>query len=131
MPKPSLPRTLRQQPTVAEVRFWRLIHPIRQTGWHFRKQAPIGRYVVDFVCHSSRLIVEIDGDSYYSEAGIARDAVRTAFLIGEGYRLLRFTNLDVMENEEAVYDAVVGVLGASGATPSQPPPSEGEVPSGG
>ena len=125
MRKPSLPKILRQQPTPFEVRFWRIIHPIRQAGWHFRKQAPIGRYVVDFVCHRARLIVEIDGDSHYSEDGIARDAVRTAFLAGEGYRLLRFSNLEVMENEEAVYLAVVAARGASGPTPSRPPPSRG------
>ncbi len=113
----ELAKKTRQQPTPFEVRFWRLIHPIRQAGWHFRKQAPIGRYVVDFVCHRARLIVEIDGDSHYSDGGIARDAVRTAFLESEGYRLLRFTNLDVMDNEEAVYLAVVEVLGASGPTP--------------
>jgi len=99
----ELAKKLRRQPTPSEVSFWRLIHPIRQAGWHFRKQAPIGRYVVDFVCHSARLIVEIDGDSHYSEAGIARDGVRTALLNGEGYRILRFTNLDVMENGEGVY----------------------------
>ncbi|MCR6671168.1 endonuclease domain-containing protein [Devosia ginsengisoli] len=116
MPKSSLPRILRQQPTQAEIRFWRLIYSLRQQGWHFRKQAPIGRYVVDFACHSARLVVEIDGDSHYTDRGIAHDAVRTAFLVGEGYRVLRFTNLDVMDNEEAVYDAVAAALGASGPT---------------
>ncbi len=125
MPRSSLPRILRQQPTPFEIRLWRIVHPIRQAGWHFRKQAPIGRYVVDFVCHHARLIVEIDGDSHYSEGGMARDAVRTAFLVGEGYRLLRFTNLEVMENEEAVYLAVIEAIGASGSTPSRPPPSRG------
>ena len=113
----ELARKLRRQPTPFEVRFWRLIHPIRQAGWHFRKQAPVGRYVVDFVCHQAKLIVEIDGDSHYSDGGIARDAVRAAFLEGEGYRLLRFSNLEVMQNEEAVYLAVVEALSASGPTP--------------
>ena len=116
--RPSLPKILRQQPTRSEIRFWRILYPIRQAGWHFRKQAPIGRYVVDFVCHRAKLIVEIDGDSHYTESGMAGDAIRTAFLTGEGYRVLRFTNLDVMENEEAVYDAVQAALGASGPTSS-------------
>lgn len=120
MSKPTLARKLRRTPTPFEVRFWRLIHPIRQAGWHFRKQAPIGRYVVDFACHRARPIVEIDGDSHYSQDGIARDAVRTAFLTAEGYRLLRFTNLEMMENEEAIYLAVAEALRASGPTPSQP-----------
>jgi very-short-patch-repair endonuclease len=111
MPRQTLARALRRQPTPFEIRFWRLIHPIRQAGWHFRKQAPIGRYVVDFVCHRARLIVEIDGDSHYSDEGMAGDQVRTAFLEGEGYRVLRFTNVDVMENEEAFYLAVEQALG--------------------
>ena len=125
MAKPSVPRILRQQPTPFEIRFWRLIHPIRQAGWHFRKQAPIGRYVVDFACHRAKLIVEIDGDSHFSDDGMAHDAVRSAFLTGEGYRLLRFTNLEIVESEEAVYGAVWAALGADGPTPSPPPPSRG------
>ena len=67
MARNSLPRKLRQTPTLAEVRFWRLLYPVRQMGWHFRKQAPMGRYVVDFVCHSARLIVEIDGETHFTE----------------------------------------------------------------
>ena len=125
MPKSSLPRTLRQQPTPSEVRFWRLIHPLRHGGWHFRKQPMIGRYVVDFVCHGAKLIVEIDGDSHYTDEGIGRDVVRSAFLTGEGYRLLRFTNVEVMENDDAVCMVVAQALDASEVTPSRPPPSRG------
>ncbi|WP_375599222.1 endonuclease domain-containing protein [Devosia sp. Naph2] len=121
----SLPRKLRQNPTIAEIRSWRILYPIRQLGWHIRKQAPIGRYVVDFVCHSARLIVEIDGETHFSDTGIRQDAVRTAFLEGEGYRVLRFNNREVLENEAAVYDIVLAALEASSVTPSQPPPSRG------
>lgn len=64
--------------------------------------------------------MEIDGDSHRTEEGIARDAVRTAFLVGEGYRVVRFTNLEVMENDEAVYMAIVEALDASGPSPSLP-----------
>lgn len=109
----TLQRKLRRQPTAPEIRFWRLIHPIRQAGWHFRKQAPIGRYVVDFVCHRARLIVEIDGDTHFQPEGIARDRVRTAFLSGEGYRVLRFTNDEVVNTEEGVYLSVLGALSPS------------------
>jgi very-short-patch-repair endonuclease len=126
VPNQSLPKILRRQPTLAEVRFWRLIHPLRQS-WHFRKQAPIGRYVVDFACHSARLIVEIDGDSHYTAAGIAHDGERSAFLAGEGYRVLRFTNREVMDNAEGVYLAVEQALGASGPHPLPASPIKGEV----
>ena len=117
MARNSLPRKLRQQPTPAEIRFWRLIYPIRQEGWHFRKQAPIGRYVVDFACHAAKLVIEIDGDSHFMQDGLARDVVRTAFLVGEGFRVLRFTNSEVMEDDEAVYLVVTDALREAGTTP--------------
>jgi very-short-patch-repair endonuclease len=125
MARNTLPRKLRRTPTLAEVRFWRLLYPVRQMGWHFRKQAPMGRYVVDFVCHPARLIIEIDGETHFTEQGMRYDAVRTAFLEGEGYQVLRFNNQEVTEGAEAVYDIVLAALDASGATPSQPPPSRG------
>ncbi len=101
---------LRKNPTVAEIRFWRLIEQLRLGGYHFRKQCPIGPYVVDFACHHARLIVEIDGDSHFMGAGPTRDARRTAFLEAEGYAIVRFTNLDVMTNPDGVYAAVVSAL---------------------
>ncbi|WP_082561311.1 endonuclease domain-containing protein [Devosia sp. Root685] len=125
MTRDSLPRKLRRQPTPPEIRFWRLIHPLREAGWHFRKQSPIGRYVVDFVCHRAKLIVEIDGDSHYLPEGMARDVVRTRFLVGEGFRVVRFTNSDVMTAEEGVYLEVVRGLESTEVTPSRPPPSRG------
>jgi very-short-patch-repair endonuclease len=125
MPTETLPRKLRQQPTSKEIRFWRLIHPIRQQGWHFRKQAPIGRYVVDFVCHHAKLIVEIDGDSHFTSEGLKSDEIRTRFLVTEGFRVLRFTNADVMTASEGVYLELLRALDASGITPSRPPPSRG------
>lgn len=107
----SRARSLRSNPTPAEVRFWRLIYPLRSDGVHFRKQAPIGPFIVDFVCNSSRLIVEIDGDSHFDDSGIAADAARTAYLKGHGYRVLRFTNLEVMAQPEGVFAEVVSALG--------------------
>ena len=99
----SRARSLRSNPTPAEVRFWRLINPLRSDGVHFRKQ--------DFVCNASRLIVEIDGDSHFDDSGIAADAARTAYLKGHGYRVLRFTNLEVMAQPEGVFAEVVSALG--------------------
>ena len=103
-------RRLRQTPTPAEVAFWQLIYTLRTGGYHFRKQAPIGPYVVNFVCHAEKLVVEVDGDSHYTDAGIAKDAVRTAFLKANGYRVLRFTNAYVLGNREGVFDVVAAAL---------------------
>jgi len=107
----SFARRLRREQTSAERRFWALLHPWRMAGWHLRRQAPIGPYVVDFVCKRCKLIIEIDGDSHYSDPGQRRDAVRSAYLAELGYRVLRFTNLDVSDGAHGVFDVLRGVLG--------------------
>ena len=104
-------RALRREQTPAERAFWALLHPWRERGMHWRRQAPIGPYVVDFCCKSRKLVVEIDGDSHFSDAGISRDAVRTDFLRQRGFTVLRFTNVDVLESDEGVFEILRGVLG--------------------
>ena len=117
----ALARRLRQQSTPAEISFWIAIHTLRQGGWHFRRQAPIGPYIVDFVCKRAKLVFEIDGDSHYTDEGIARDAIRTDYLESRGYRVVRFTNLDLI-NPDGVFEMVSGLLED---TPSHPPPDRG------
>jgi very-short-patch-repair endonuclease len=104
-------RKLRREQTPAERQFWALLHPWRDNGWHWRRQAPIGPFVVDFVYKRGLLIVEIDGDSHYQDAGVARDANRTAYLERLGYAVVRFTNADVLENAEGVFDVMREMLG--------------------
>ena len=118
MPRTDLARHLRRNFTPAEASFWILLHPLRQSGWHFRRQAPIGPYIVDFACKRSRLIVEIDGDSHYTDPGIARDTIRSAYLASRGYRILRFTNHDVLANPDGVFETVTTVLAEFKSTPS-------------
>lgn len=103
-------RKLRKNPTPAEIRFWRLIAPLR-TLHHFRKQVAMGPYVVDFASHSARLVVEIDGDSHFVGDGPERDALRDAALRAHGYRVMRFTNEEVMRNPEGVCLALAEALG--------------------
>ncbi|WP_157959753.1 endonuclease domain-containing protein [Devosia submarina] len=107
----SFARKLRREQTPAERRFWRLLEPWRERGCHWRRQAPIGPYVADFVFKQGKLIVEIDGDSHYHDAGMAHDVRRTDYLTGLGYRVVRFTNSDVLGNSEGVYDILRGLLG--------------------
>ena len=85
---------------------WRLLYPFRTGGFHFRKQAALGPYVIDFVCHHSGLVIEVDGGQHYAAAGRAADAMRDAYLNERGYRVLRFSNLDVLTNPGAVYASV-------------------------
>lgn len=94
------------------MRFWRLIQPLR-TQFHFRKQVKMGRYVVDFASHKAKLVVEIDGDTHYVGNAPERDRERDRVLEAHGYRVLRFTNLEVMSNPEGVWTVLVGVLGAT------------------
>jgi len=113
-------RKLRRDQTPAERRFWAVLHPWREAGQHWRRQAPIGPYVVDFVCKGEKLIVEIDGDTHFSEAGLAHDERRTAFLKDRGYHVLRFTNGE-MANPEGVFVVLSGLIGAPGVSPKGTP----------
>jgi very-short-patch-repair endonuclease len=81
-------RTLRQNMTEAERRVWQILRSHRMTGYQFRRQVPIGRYIADFVCHEARLIVEIDGGQH--DRSSPREAERSGFLQNQGYRILRF-----------------------------------------
>jgi very-short-patch-repair endonuclease len=116
----SFARRLRRDQTAAERRFWALIRPWRDSGWHWRRQAPVGPYVVDFICKRIKLVVEIDGDSHYDAAGVAHDARRTDALGGLGYTVLRFTNSDVLDNADGAFDVLRGALGEP---EKGPPPS--------
>src|SRR5690606_40840214 len=100
-----LARTLRKNPTAPEIRFWRLIAQLR-TKHHFRKQVPMGPYVVDFASHAAKIVIEIDGDSHFIGDAQERDGVRDAALRAHGYRVLRFTNDEVMHSPEGVYRAL-------------------------
>jgi very-short-patch-repair endonuclease len=106
---PTLTQRLRQQPTAAEVRFWRLIYPVR-SKWRFRRQVLLHTFVVDFASHTARLVVEIDGDTHYVGDGQMRDARRDAILAARGFEVLRFTNDEVMHNPEGVYHRLLAVL---------------------
>jgi len=110
----SFARRLRREQTVAERRFWALLEPWRLGGWHFRRQAPIGPFVVDFVCKRAKLVFEIDGDSHYDAAGIAGDLRRTAYLGRLGYRVVRFGNDDVLEASPEIYDLLRDIIGEPG-----------------
>lgn len=111
-------RALRREQTAAERQFWAVLQPWRGNGWHFRRQAPIGPFVVDFVCKRAKLVFEIDGDSHYSDAGIAADERRTAFLAELGYRVMRFSNADVLGNADGMFEVLRGILGEPEGTPT-------------
>ncbi len=88
--------------TGPEKRLWSKLKAHRMCGVHFRRQGPIGDYIADFAAHSLKLIVEVDGDQHASERGLRRDAKRDEWLATQGYRVLRFSNWQVMNEFESV-----------------------------
>jgi very-short-patch-repair endonuclease len=104
----SIARTLRQNPTDAERRLWSRLRRRQLDGCRFRRQVPLGPYVVDFACLAARLVIEIDGGQHTWQA--ENDAARTSWLEAKGFRVLRFWNNDVHGNLEGVLDAVRRVL---------------------
>jgi very-short-patch-repair endonuclease len=97
---------LRRAMTRAETLLWRYLKAHRLDGLAFRRQAPMGRYVVDFVCHSAHLIVELDGETHDFDARQQHDAVRDAWLASRGYLILRFTNEQVLSALEGVLTVI-------------------------
>jgi very-short-patch-repair endonuclease len=107
---PTRAQRLRKDPTPAEIGFWKLIAPLRLGGYHFRKQVPLGPFVVDFACHQAELVVEIDGDTHFSGAATTKDRQRDAALAAHGFVVLRFTNVEVMSNADGVYAVLTAAL---------------------
>ena len=95
-------REMRTNMTEAEKRMW--YQCLKPLPHRFRRQRPFGGYIVDFYCAAHKLVVEIDGDSHASSDAQKYDAERTAYLEGLGLRVVRFTNREVMENLDGVYE---------------------------
>jgi len=102
-------RQLRRNSTDAEIALWRLLRSADLAGVKFRRQQPIGPYIVDFVCFSHRLIIECDGGQH---AESAADAVRDKWLSEQGFRVLRFWNNEILGNREGVVLRILEVVGS-------------------
>jgi very-short-patch-repair endonuclease len=90
---------LRRDATDAEQRLWSALHDRRLRGYRFRRQHPIGDFIVDFACTRHLLIVEADGGQH---ADSEADRLRTKWLESEGWQVLRFWNNDILANTEGV-----------------------------
>ena len=77
------------------------------TGYKFRRQQPIGPYIVDFYCHEHRLVLELDGDQHYIDDGPIRDAARTAWLEARGMKVMQFSNHSVLTETGNVADTIL------------------------
>ena len=99
-------KRMRREMTRAETLLWRRLKADRLSGLGFRRQTPMGNYIADFVAHSCKLVVELDGESHDFEERLRHDARRDEWFASRGYRMLRFTNDDVMKNLEGVVIAI-------------------------
>jgi very-short-patch-repair endonuclease len=101
-------RKLRKQSTDAEKALWRLLRNRQLVGCKFRRQVPLGNYIVDFLCYEESLVIEIDGGHHQLQA--RADAERTAWLQSRGFRVIRFWNNQVLAEPDDVLDAILGEL---------------------
>ena len=117
-------RHLRTHSTDAERVLWRHLRAYRLRGHQFRRQAPIGRYIVDFVCFEMRPVIELDGGQHAERTKYESD--RTAWLGGQGFRVLRFWNTDVLNNLEGVREVIAEACAGEPPLPSPPPRGGGD-----
>ena len=115
-------KELRSGQTMIEQRLWYHLRAHRFMGLKFKRQKPIGHYIVDFVCLEHRLIIEIDGGQHAEQTDY--DQVRDDWLRREGYTVLRFWNNEVLQQMEGVLDQIRIAVLPSPPTPL-PPAGEG------
>ncbi len=113
-------KRLRTDSTDVERLLWSRLRAHRLLGWKFKRQQPIGRYIVDFVCFDAKLVIELDGGQHADTSDT--DATRDAWLDCQGLRVLRFWNNDVLSN----LDGVLATIAAHLPPSPLPSPTRGE-----
>ena len=93
---------MRKYPTEAEKALWNYLRKFRNIGYIFRRQHPIDLFIADFYCHRLKLVIEVDGEIHSNELSIEYDDGRTGELEKFGIRVVRFTNEEVLNNQELV-----------------------------
>ncbi|WP_040670237.1 endonuclease domain-containing protein [Rhodanobacter fulvus] len=115
-------RGLRRSMTDVEQLLWRHLRNRHLSGWKFRRQHEVGRYIVDFVCTETMLVVELDGGQHAEQTDY--DEHRTQYLQSMGYRVLRFWNNDVLANIESVLEVILDAVASPAPHPSPLPTGE-------
>jgi very-short-patch-repair endonuclease len=101
-------RALRQSLTDAERKLWYALRDRRMQSVKFRRQAPVGPYIADFLCIQHKLVVEADGSQHGDSI---RDSARDAWLTHNGYRVLRFWNHEILKAQEKVLATIAAACG--------------------
>lgn len=110
---------MRRQPTIAEAKLWKHLRGRQLEGAKFSRQIAIGPFIADFVCRERKLVIELDGSKHGDEA----DRARHAWIEAQGYKVLRFWNIDVFKNIDGVLFTISSWL--RGPSPSGPLPEVG------
>ena len=113
-------RRLRKEQTDAERALWHRLRNRQLAGMKFRRQQPLGVYFAYFYCHELKLVIELDGGQHLDSVD---DAVRDAWLTGQGHRVLRFWNHDVLKQTDVVLEAIWRVIAESRHTDAPSPPA--------
>ena len=116
--KQGFARQLRRGMTDAERHLWQHLRLRQVDGHRFRRQHPVGPYIVDFICIERRVVIEVDGGQH---AHAPTDLGRSSYLQARGLKVLRFWNNDVLGNIEGVIDALRGTLAIGCPHPNLPP----------
>ena len=103
-------RELRQTATVPENILWSLLRSHRFKNAHFRRQHPVGSYILDFYCHEARLAIELDGSEHLENSNLEYDQKRTEYLQSRGITVIRFWNEEVFNHLEDVLGVIWEVL---------------------
>jgi very-short-patch-repair endonuclease len=100
-------RKLRSDMTDAEIYLWSKLKNKQLDGYQFYRQKPIGNYIVDFYCPTTKLVIEVDGGQHFDDDGITRDNERDGYINSLGLKVLRFTNIEVLKNMQGVIDSII------------------------
>ncbi|CAN7162984.1 endonuclease domain-containing protein [Caulobacter sp. LjRoot300] len=119
-------RRMRREPTLAEKLFWKALRKVEIPGSHFRRQSSLGPYVVDFVCHHHRVIIEVDGGIHDLPHVASRDAERQSWLESRGYTVIRIPNELAIYDPHTAVQRVISILDAGSPTPNPSPQGGGE-----
>jgi very-short-patch-repair endonuclease len=113
-------RALRRNSTDAERILWSELRDHRLGGAGFRRQVPIENYIADFICRAAKLVIEIDGGQHFSDQGEHADSKRSAVIEAKGFRVLRFSNRDVVTNRAGVLETIAAAVARSTPTLTLP-----------
>ena len=110
----QIAKALRHRMTDSERQLWTQLRAHRMKPWKFKRQQPIGPYIVDFVCFQANLVIEVDGGQHQDNMA---DLARDAWLEGQGFRVLRFWNNEVLKEMPAVLEKIMEILHPSATAP--------------